>query len=129
MKYALLGYMIVFAAGVVVMIAAVVLGRIAGEKDEDSAIEQAFDVLTVGVLMAGMIFIWRGMEYPFLKSSWKLIAPSIGALALWTSWRARRETINSDEGRKDPQGIRFIDGWTIALLGPSIALNVWYAFR
>jgi hypothetical protein len=128
MRYALLAYMILFGLGIVAAVAAVVLGREAGEKDEP-LIEHIIDAVTASVLLAGMIFIWRNMESPLLKSSWKLIAPLTGGLALWSSWRDRKEALKQGEGQKDPRQIAFTDYWTIVLLAPSIALNVWYAFR
>ena len=128
MKYALLAYMLVFGIGIVAMAAAVVIGRLIGEKG-DPASEHIIDVVIAGILFAGMVFLWRDTESPNLKLCWQLIAPLTGAYALWDSWQARTEALKNGDRLENPKQVAFTDYMTSILLMPSIALNIWYAFR
>ncbi|MES2463930.1 MAG: hypothetical protein V4671_25450, partial [Armatimonadota bacterium] len=128
MRFLLISYIVLFATVVLAAVAAAFLPQ-EPDKKKESVLEHIADGLTAAVLFAGMIFVFIGVDAPYLKNIWKVVVPILGGWALFASWKARRHAAVTGEMRENPAWAIFADIGSLVLLLPALALNLFFAFR
>jgi hypothetical protein len=99
------------------------------DKEKDKPWETPLDVLLCLAGLAGMLFLLLQFEPPWLKLAWRpvsvalLLAQAYANLKTGTHWFRSAEEVVDREVRVAA------DAATLLFLAPSLALNLFYAFR
>lgn len=125
MPYFFYTYLALFSLGCILMIIAEIFSD---PRERDPLGETLLDLLSLGVLLAGMLFLAFGVSGALLHSIWMVAAPTAVALQMFLGVRARtREAKRHDQAERRPSFL-FPDLGTLAMTLPALAFNLCFAF-
>jgi hypothetical protein len=129
MKTLLLVYMGVYA--VVVVAATLLETLVVPAAERDPFWETLLDVVLLGAGFVGMVLFFREVEDPQVRLLWRFVAPS---LVLGQSWlfvrhlRSRAQMITDSEQEWTERHMAWTEAGFLALLLPSLGINLSFAF-
>jgi len=128
MRTFLLVYTISYAVLGAVAIAVYVLLVPREEKTNDHAGETILDTALLLIGLAGMILLIKDFDPPLLKHSWKIVSVTLVVTQFWLNLRARARHLAATSADERSLFVRVGDFGLLALLAPSLAFNLAYAF-
>jgi amino acid transporter len=127
-RYLFLAYIIVYlviAVGLFSLYAQIVPRD---EKKNDPVWETPLDLLLALTGLAGMLFLYLGVQPHWLKIAWRPISVAILLVQIWGNLKSRVTWNRSPEASQE-KGLRAAaDLTTLVFLAPSLILNLYYAF-
>ena len=115
--------------GLYVLVAAVIVlveTHLTPPEERDPGWESAADVLLLLLGLAGMLLFQLEVESAALTATWRVVAPLLVLAHIALSLRGRRRVV---EEEAPPKSAVFLnDLATLAFLGPSLVLNLLYAY-
>jgi uncharacterized membrane protein len=128
MRTFLLVYTIAYAVLGAVAIAVYVMLVPRQEKTNGHAGETVLDAILLLIGLAGMILLIRDFSAPLVKNSWKLVSVALLVTQFWLNLRARARHLAAKPADERSLLVRAGDFGLFALLAPSLAFNLAYAF-
>jgi hypothetical protein len=129
-RFLLLAYIVFFTVGAVALKVAYALLVPAREKKNDPWWETSIDLLLLVLALAGMVFLFIDLQAPIVKSFWKPLSIAILVGQLYLNLRGRVAFLRFPRDADIRLAhVRAADLSTLALVAPSSALNLVYAFR
>ena len=98
------------------------------EKQDQSHIETALDAVLLIVGFVGMILLLQDVDVPRLKDSWKVVSVLLVVSQFWLNLRARSRHLAARPQDEQSLLVRLGDFGMLAVLAPSLAFNLVYAF-
>lgn len=98
------------------------------EKTSDAPGETVLDVVLVLIGLAGMVFLFLDFAPSGLKSAWKVVSVGLVLTQFWLNLRARSRHLAENPGTERSLFVRMADFGLLAVLAPSLAFNLIYAF-
>jgi hypothetical protein len=124
-SYLFYTYLALFSLGCILMIISEILSD---PCERDPLGETLLDLVSLGVLLAGMLFLTFGVSGAMLRSIWMFAAPIAVTLQMLLAIRARtREAERHDQTERRPSFL-FPDLGTLAMTLPALAFNLCFAF-
>jgi len=128
MRTFLLVYTIAYAVLGAVAIGVYVMLVPREEKKNDHPGETILDTVLLLIGLAGMILLIRDFAPPLLKDSWKVVSVALVVAQFWLNLRARARHLAATPSDERSLLVRVGDFGLLALLAPSLAFNLAYAF-
>jgi nicotinamide riboside transporter PnuC len=128
MRTFLLAYMIAYTVIAVAATAVYVLLVPQDEKKDQSPLETNLDAVLLVLGLIGMILLLRDIDRPWLKAAWKVVSVALVASQFWLNLRARSRHLAARPEDERSVLVRAGDLGLLALLAPSLAFNLVYAF-
>ena len=128
MRTFLLVYTIAYAVLGVVAIAVYVMLVPREEKTNDHPGETILDAVLLLIGLTGMILLVSDFSPPLLKDSWKVVSVALVVTQFWLNLRARARHLAATPADERSLFVRAGDFGLLAVLAPSLAFNLAYAF-
>lgn len=128
MRAFLLVYTVVYAVVGAVATAVYVMLVPREEKTNDHSGETILAAILLLIGFAGMVLLIRDFSPSLLKDAWKVVSVALVITQFWINLRARARHLAAKPADERSLLVRAGDFGLLALLSPSLAFNLAYAF-